>query len=154
MDAFLQGVYVTEIKSQCEFALNAAGQLNQALQRMHGDNSTVDSRKFFHREVFRQIHSFLTHASNVSRLLWPPVPAKKQTETEEVYRARLSAIDKVQRAEILRGLYKIQDVSPLKNRALRDHLEHFDERLDEWRRTSANRNIANDLIGPKNMIRA
>jgi hypothetical protein len=35
---------------------------------------------------------------------------------------------------------------------LRDHLEHFDERLDHWERTSKRRNFVQDMIGPKNAI--
>ena len=152
MDTFLQRVYVGEIKTQCEFALSAASHLTHALQNLNTDSHPPERRQFFHREVFRQIHSFLTHTSNVSRLFWPPVPAQRRNETDAAYASRLSNFDRVQRAEKLRALYEIEDTSPLRNRALRDHLEHFDERLDEWRRTSTHRNIANDLIGPKNMI--
>jgi len=153
MDNFLQRVYVGEIKTQCQFALNAVGNLNHALQQLNSEaQMEAAQRSFFHAEVFRQIHSFLTHASNVSRLFWPPVPKRKQNETELQHHARLASLDKVQRAISLRQLYRIEDTNVLKNRTLRDHLEHYDERLDDWRKTSVNRNIASDTIGPSNSI--
>ncbi len=40
------------------------------------------------------------------------------------------------------------DSYPLKSRRLRDHLEHFDERLDDWRDSSTHHNFAQDNIGP------
>lgn len=153
MDAFLQRVYVGEIKSQCQFALNAVGGLNRALQQLGaGVQMEQAQRNFFHAEVFRQIHSFLTHTSNVSRLFWPPVPKRRDAESEAEYHARIQPLDKVQRSMSLRQLYGIDDTHCLRNRTLRDHLEHYDERLDHWRQTSTNRNIASDTIGPRNSI--
>lgn len=153
MDSFLQRVYVGEIKTQCQFALNAVSSLNHALQQLHTSvQMEIAQRSFFHAEVFRQIHSFLTHASNVSRLFWPPVPKQRQNETETEYQTRIAPLDKVQRAISLRTLYGLDENSCLKNRTLRDHLEHYDERLDDWRGRSVNRNIASDTIGPRNSI--
>ncbi|WP_338509132.1 hypothetical protein [Pseudomonas poae] len=40
----------------------------------------------------------------------------------------------------------------LKNRTLRDHLEHFDERIDHWMQTSERRNYVQDYIGAKGGI--
>jgi hypothetical protein len=40
----------------------------------------------------------------------------------------------------------------LESRKLRDHLEHFDERLDHWQATSTRRNLLQDLIVPKEKI--
>ena len=153
MDTFFQRVYVGEIKSQCQFALNAIGSLNSALQQL-GSGYIPDParRMLFHAEVFRQIHSFLTHASNISRLFWPPVPKQNQSESVDDYQVRIGQIDKVQRAVSLRELYTIDEHHCLRSRKLRDHLEHYDERLDHWRKTSTNRNIASDTIGPRNAI--
>jgi hypothetical protein len=41
---------------------------------------------------------------------------------------------------------------PLKTRTLRDHLEHFDERLDHWAANSKRRNYVQDLIGGDSAI--
>jgi hypothetical protein len=54
------------------------------------------------------------------------------------------------RAVILQEALALANVEHvLKKRTLRDHLEHFDERLDHWQKTSINKNIFQDYIGPK-----
>jgi hypothetical protein len=54
----------------------------------------------------------------------------------------------LERGETLRQLLEIRSDHPLQGRTLRDHLEHFDERLDDWAATSERRNIVQDYIGP------
>ena len=152
MDDFLKVVYVGEIKKQCEFGLAAVKYLNHALQQIHNRDLGREEQQFYHSEVFRQIHSLLTHASNVSRMFWPPLPKQKQNETEQDYENRLLKIDKVVRGRVLKDEYGLNDHNPLKNRALRDHLEHYDERLDHWRNNSVNRIIVSDTIGPPNAV--
>ena len=150
MDTFLQRVYVTEIKRQGQFALNAVGALNQALQATREFSGDWDRRNFFHAEVFRQTHSFLTHASNISRLFWPPQARKRRDEAPEAFSQRQAFT--TNRGASLLALFGLDDSSPLKSRVLRDHLEHYDERLDHWSNTSEGRNIASDTIGPPNAI--
>ncbi|RWU07920.1 hypothetical protein EGC76_11840 [Pseudidiomarina gelatinasegens] len=152
MDDFLKGVYVSEVKKQCEFGLAAVSYLNHALHQIHNDALQRDEQQFYHSEVFRQTHSLLTHASNVSRMFWPPLPKQKKNETDEHYESRLLNIDKVVRGRALKSEYGLDDSNPLKNRSLRDHLEHYDERLDHWRNNSVNRNILSDTIGPPNAV--
>lgn len=136
MDQHVLSIYLGEIETQCTFALNATQQLNQALNTLSGgENPTNDHnvRKLAQSEVFRSIHSLLTHASNVSRLLWPSRPKDSKAERGRILRKALGIPD---------------DDYPLKSRRLRDHLEHFDERLDEWQETSAGRTFVQDNIGP------
>ena len=52
----------------------------------------------------------------------------------------------------LRQVLKVDDAHVLRTRTLRDHFEHFDERLDEWAETSPNRNIVDNMIGPRAAI--
>src|SRR2546428_224252 len=52
----------------------------------------------------------LTAAANISKLLWGSHPRRAD----------------------LRALLGVEDDSPLRVRKLRNDLEHFDERLDEW----------------------
>jgi len=150
MDSFLQQVYVCEVQSQAHFALNAIAALNQALQALPEFDGNWDRRNFFHAEVFRQTHSFLTHASNVSRLFWAPQSQKRKAESAESFETRRSFT--TGRGKTLLELFELEDESPLKSRVLRDHLEHYDERLDHWSNTSATRNMVSDTIGPPNSI--
>lgn len=48
---------------------------------------------------------------------------------------------------------QLDDAHLLKDRRLRDHLEHYDERLDDWEASSPRRNIVSDMIGdPKAIV--
>lgn len=118
MDDFLKGVYVSEVKKQCEFGLAAVKYLNHALQQVNNRELARDESQFYYSEVFRQIHSLLTHASNVSRMFWPPSPKQKKNETDQDYENRLLKIDKVVRGRVLKVEYGLDDSNPLKNRTL------------------------------------
>lgn len=62
------------------------------------------------------IHEALTHTAAVSRFFWP---MSKRAISQK-------------RAERLRTTFRINNESPLYARELRNALEHFDERLDEY----------------------
>lgn len=147
MDSFSKSVYASEVWTQCRFALDAIDHLNDALELLR---SPPDPRQasLFRSEVFRAIHSFLAHTSNVSLLLWPPLPKRGNGESVKAYERRLATKQPVIRSRALRAEFGLPDEHLLKNRRLRDHLEHFDERLDEWRCTSGvHKNFCNDYIG-------
>ena len=155
MDKHIIGVYLSEAKAQCNFGTNAIKALNNVLPRLMnaGQDGNLDLRNTLHAEVFRTIHSFLTHASNVSRLFWPAQPKHRKNESDEAYAARCAAIPKIIRGKILRTEVGLPDNEhALKSRKLRDHLDHFDERLDQWQNESVQRNYVQDFIGPEGSI--
>ena len=84
--------------------------------------------------MFRAIHSLLTRASNASKILWPAIKSGKS------------------RGRHLREILGIDEQHPLRGRTLRNHLEHFDERLDKWAKKGGSRQIAKNIIGPLTMI--
>lgn len=77
----------------------------------------------------------------VSRIFWPPGGRNKQS-TKRAHR----------RGQALRDMLQLQSGHPVQNRSLRDHFEHFDERLDDWAENSKNRNIVHRLFGPRSAI--
>jgi len=54
---------------------------------------------------------------------------------------------------MLRAALKVDKSSSIADRSLRDHLEHYDERLDQWAQSvqGASKTIATDNIHPKGM---
>lgn len=86
-----------------------------AIARAVGDND--DSQ-------VSAVHEALGHAGSLSRFFWPSGVGGRRIET-------LKAL-KLARAKTLRDAFGLTDDSPLKDRRLRDFLEHFDERLDEY----------------------
>jgi hypothetical protein len=70
------------------------------------------------------VHEALGHAGAVSRFFWPSGAGPKRPKA---LRELASA-----RAAKLRAAFQLTDASALKDRNLRDALEHFDERIDEY----------------------
>ena len=157
MDYQAKRIFLFEIQSQAQMSLNAIKALANVHNRMK--DAAADPRGntvVMHAEHFRTVHSFLTHLSNVSRLIWPPAftGKKKQCFCNKTCDARAcrhcvarSRAETIQEALGLTGENHV-----LKSRTLRDHLEHFDERLDEWEQNSPNRNFVQDYIGPRGGI--
>jgi len=152
MDDHIRSVFLMELKKQCEFALGAVNQINNALQATRNRELPPDQSSYAHNEVFRGLHSFLTHTSNISRILWPPIPQKRKNESNSDYVKRFKKLPRVERSDALKEFLEIDDHHILKERRLRDHLEHYDERLDHWSESSERRNIVSDMIGDPSAI--
>jgi hypothetical protein len=122
MDARLQDIFISEIASQCRFALESMQRLRETLEghEVHG--------------AFLSVQGFLIAAGNISKLLWPTNPRIPQ------------------RGEILREALGVRDDSAVGPRRFRNHFEHFDERLEEWAMTSAGGNLVDMNIMPPGTI--
>jgi len=70
------------------------------------------------------IHEALGHSGSLSRFFWPSELGGRGTKALKDL--------KTARAKKLREAFGLTDKSPLKDRRLRDFLEHFDERLDQY----------------------
>lgn len=144
-------VRLGEIVTQCRFALNAVHNLNAALRSLGEapDQFSMPS-EYAHDEVFRSLHSLLTHASNASKLLWPSPPRRNAGEGDEGYEQRKDRV--AERARRTRAALDVGDDHVLHRRTLRNHLEHFDERLANWEESSERHNIVSDMIGPPSAV--
>jgi len=131
-----------EVARQCQFAIMAAGEMNRAFEAIaasqnntptpplnvtfredgvvhelstpHG-SATADALRLPPEIAlfWYSLHMFLTATSNISKLLWG-VKGGRRTE-----------------CAALRESLAIDESSPLKPRTMRDHFEHFDERLSK-----------------------
>ena len=128
MDEYERQVYFSEVAAQCRFALNAARCLENVLPRLTAAQRARNHllARLLHDEVFRSIHSFLGHASNISRLLWTSLPRRRRDEGEVVYNTRCAQVPRVKRARELRKELALPEEHLLKNRALRAHLVPLD----------------------------
>ena len=131
MDDFLKRIYLQQVKQECEFCLAAVTKMNEILELQ--DQSKND----FFREALDLVH----HAAAVSRIFWPPGCRDKKKKV----RAQ-------RRGQVLRDQLDIQSNHSIQKRKLRDHFEHFDERLDDWAENSRNKNIVGSLFGPRSAI--
>ena len=102
LKALAELVFIGEIVNQAKFADRAAEHLK---------TTTDDADPV---EIWGAIQSILIAAANVSKILWPP--------------RKTSAV----RGDTLRKLLDVDDRNPLSDRSLRNHFEHYDERIENW----------------------
>lgn len=129
MDDFLLRIYLEQVQEECNAAIGAIHALNAALQ----SNGQVDA--------FGPAQALVHHAAAVSRMFWPPGSKDKKARQRSQ-----------RRGEFLRKAIGLSTPHSVEERTLRDHFEHFDERLDDWAERSKNRNIVKRFIGPRHAI--
>jgi hypothetical protein len=107
MNPFTEKIFLIEIISQIAGAKRALERLRQATKEKGDAEAAYD-----------HVADFLNHAAVVSKILDPPRSKNKS------------------RGQYLQRILHVVMSEPALNRALRDHLEHIDERLEDW--TAAN----------------
>ena len=148
MDPRFQYLYLVVVETQCLFGISAYRYLETRL-KAYFKGPTTDQSVSHRQEVFRTIHSFLTHTGNLSKLLWPGSPGPGRNAKERKKRMDL-------RGQSLRNILDLPDQGHvLGNRKLRNYLEHFDEELDAWAADKSGWDlVALDNFGPLGMIKA
>lgn len=87
-----------------------------------------------HDDLWVGIQIFVSGSANIAKALW----GQGQ---------RLAA----QRAQ-LRASLNVDDTSPLRDVAMRNHFEHYDERIDRWNNESKQHNVLDRMIGPPSAV--
>lgn len=93
-------------------------------------------------QIFSELDRFLVQTSRVSRFFWPAQPSGCSPSERKRRQGQSDC-----RASALRQALNLGEESALKSRHLRNHLEHADERLDDWVLNSSRRNFADRNIG-------
>ena len=81
-------------------------------------------------EIWSAVQSILIASANVSKILWP---------SREQFAPR---------GAMLRALLDIDDSNALSDRTLRNHFEHYDERIDDWISSTHSSVYVDQIIGP------
>jgi len=135
MEKQLLEMYIWELHLQARFAQYAYNQMIKSLCGLlnlsHRDDSALKETLML--EVFYNAHSFLTHVANISKILAPAKGRERKEVLEEL------------------GLVE-KELEIHKARRLRNHLEHYDERLERWFRESKARNYVDLNIMPRSAI--
>lgn len=119
-------IFQSEVKKQCEFALTSIAYINDSLSNLEKDNAG--------NQLWLFVQNFLVSTANVSKLLWG---SKKQVSESR---------------KPLRDSLGVEENSLIKSRELRNHFEHFDERIESWATSSKRKNFVDSNIGPSNFI--
>jgi len=101
-----------------QFCLGSAARSIEAVSSLVEHIEKSSSRKPLKevdpQAVLDELQNIIVQGAAVSRYFWP---VRKQYE---------------QRGTELRRMYDVSDASPLRSRDLRNAIEHFDERLDDY----------------------
>jgi len=111
--------FIFELKHQCNFAITAYSELNIAISNQNAD------------KIWSSLELFLIAAAKISIIFWPQ--EKKYNE----------------RGEDLRNLLKVDENVVYKKTDPRNHLQHFDQRLEDWYAKSTHHNLADSNIFPE-----
>ncbi|MDP9256977.1 MAG: hypothetical protein M3Q31_10535 [Actinomycetota bacterium] len=122
MDLMLLRTFQRQVVLQCQAVLVGSHEFNSAMTT--GDMT----------HVWIAIQNILGAAANISKALWGQ--GGKFAKEREPLRASL----------------QVDDTSPLRNVAMRNHFEHFDERIDKWWDTSESHNLLDRSIMPPSAV--
>lgn len=101
--------------------------MNEALEQARTATSPT-------ADIWFAIQNLLLAAGNLSRLLWGASTAQASSREE------------------LRQSLSVTDDSPLRDRRLRNHFEHFDHKLEVWYGKSEHKTYVGRNVGPMNMV--
>ena len=124
MDNQLLQIFQHQVGLQCKFMLRAANEVNNSRQK-----NDVEG-------IFYGLQNILSASANISKALWGQGGKAKR----------------IAERKLLRNSLQVSDDSPLRPTDMRNHFEHFDDRLERWWQTSTHKNYADMNLGPRNAI--
>jgi hypothetical protein len=110
--------YMEAIRFNTEAAISSIEFVHRFIEMTNKTKGHYDMTDEMTIQVLDNIQNLLIHAGALSRFFWPS-------------KSGLHMLHK-KRAETLRSFFNLSDDSPLKNRKLRNQLEHLDENLDNY----------------------
>ena len=110
--------YEESIRFNCESALTSVDFVASFIKMTNETKGDYEMTADLSRDVLNHVQNILTHSASISRYFWPPQKGEGKIHSK--------------RAGELKEIYKVNNHSPLKNRKLRNQLEHFDENLDKY----------------------
>jgi len=110
--------YMESIRFNVNAAMNSIEFLAEFIEMSNESKGEYEMTRKLQTNILDHLQNVLTHAASLSRYFWPSKPGKNSLHEE--------------RAKTLRGHFGLDEKSPLRNRKLRNQLEHFDENLDNY----------------------
>jgi hypothetical protein len=111
-----EAFYIESLLWHTNSALDAIKEIGDWIEFVIEDNpKALDLPK---EELFQKLQLIIQHAASISKFFWPIRKGEKGLHKK--------------RGRKLRTSLSISEDSALKSRVLRDHIEHFDEKLDVY----------------------
>jgi hypothetical protein len=130
VDEKLRMIFGAQVRFQCEATLLAHARIQAALRDIESGLGMRNKGWATQVELWSAVQDLLNAAGNIAKALWGQG-------------GRFSN----ERAD-LRVDFEVDDTSPLRNVAMRNNFEHFDERIDEWWAKSKTRGYMDMSSGP------
>lgn len=93
--------------------------------------------------IWSSINTILSRAAGLSKCFWPPMMGVKADDKPLV----------VARGEELCDMFKMTETSPLHDRAVRNSVEHIDQRLHVWMaEIRPDSRIVDLIVGPEDVL--
>ncbi len=113
--------YIHSMLFNTASALASIGRVSDAFRKVSASESPDAASSIDGADILDELQNIVVQGAALSRYFWP---------ARKAYAAR---------AELLRSACGVTEESPLKSRDLRNAIEHFDEKLDDY--------LANGIIG-------
>lgn len=126
------GVFLYELERQIRRVMKHS----EDLQKLFDNRSS--SNDSFVENVIESIDDIVDHASRASQIIYPTQDRNGSFKRAERLRQKLGLPDNAE--------------GSLEFRKLRHHLQHYDERLDQWAKATINGNIAHSIISGRDPI--
>jgi hypothetical protein len=126
---FDQAFYIESLLKKTHSVLNDAKSLNKFWMKRNYHCKNDDM-------ILDLFENIILNAGGISRFFWP---SSKKVH----YKIR---------GEKLREVYEINDSNVLKNRDMRNHIEHFDEKLDDFLKEFSTWKVMRKYVGPLTFV--
>jgi hypothetical protein len=131
---FYEAFYIDSMLLNTQSAIVSWKRVSECLRVRDGEVREVPQFDCATEEILDSLQNLIARAAALSRYFWPARGGRNQEHKR--------------RAEQLRHVFAVTDNSPLKDRELRDCMEHFDERLDHYLSRLIIGHIIPSYIGP------
>ncbi|MFC7772669.1 hypothetical protein [Flavobacterium sp. GCM10027622] len=122
---FNEGFYIKSLLNRTRSILHDVESLNEIWKIGYHDCKNDDT-------ILDLLQNIILNVGGISRFFWP-------SKNTGIYKIR---------AKKLREVYHVYDSSILKNRDMRNHIEHFDEKLDDFLKEFINGTVMQKYVGP------
>jgi hypothetical protein len=132
VDEKLLSIFGGQVGFQCRAVLLCDARVKSALSDIESGLIPRGRHKGYDTQVelWAAIQDMLSAAGNIAKAFWG------------------QAAERANERAALRAKFQIDDTSPLKNVAMRNNFEHFDERIDRWWAMSKTRGYMDMATGP------
>ena len=121
-----EAFYIESMLFNSGWAIESLDYVIRAMQQIESGSDEAPD----HAMLLTHLQNVVTQGAALSRYFWP---------SRRAYEAR---------GTLLREAFAMRDDSPLRKRDLRDSMEHFDERLDDYLGTDVVGVVLPEYVGP------